>query len=171
MEWKKYVVENYLGETDGEYDFHKPAIQKKLYKELASGEESKILGAAKVLIGLDDLNFSNEQVKEIESKCSNLPRSEGKSMRDYRQDVNAAVMLIKHFQGGAKCKCEAYTKWIQFPVEKEIEIGYLKQLSEPFVNHEKYQIEQDVQCKVCGTAWQVNRNDGYHYPVWEWIKK
>jgi hypothetical protein len=171
MEWKKYVVENYLGQNEGDYAHLKHSIREKIYEELTSENESKILGASKILIDLNDLKFTTEQVNMIVKKCTNLPRSEGKSMRDYRQDVNAAIMLIKHFHSGAKCKCEVYNKWIQFIPEREVEMRYLEQLSEPVVNQEKYQIEYDLKCVVCNTKWQSNRNDGYHYPIWKWIKK
>ena len=171
MDWKKYVVEKYLGKTEGNYEVHKPEIQEKLFKDLTSADETKMYGAANIITSLDNLNFTKEQVCEIENKCSNLPKSENKSMRDYRQDVSAALMVINHFQEGAKCKCDIYQKWNLFPVEKEVELGYLKQLNEPFINHQKYQIEHELECEICSTKWQVNRNDGYHYPVWKWIKK
>lgn len=57
---------------------------------------------ANIITSLDNLNFSKEQVGEIENECSNLPKSKNKTMRDYRTDVNTALMVINHFHEGAK---------------------------------------------------------------------
>jgi len=171
MKWKEYVVENYLREKGGEYELLKPAIREKIYGELTSNDESKILNDSKILIGLDNLNFTQKEISDIEKKCENLPKSKSSTMRDYRQDVNAVIMLIKHFDDGAKCKCGVYEKWIQFAPEREVEIGYLSIQKEPYTNLEKFQIEYDLKCMICKTEWQANQNDGYHYPIYEWIKK
>ena len=171
MEWKKYVIENYLEEKEGEYELLKPLIREKVFKELTSDEESKILRAAKILIGLDDLKFTKEQASYILNKCSNLQKLESISVRDYRLDVEIAIKFIFNFQNGAECKCEIYEKWIQFIPEREVEIGYLTLLGQPFVNIDKYQTEYDLECRICNTKWRANRNDAYHYPTYEWIKK
>lgn len=171
MEWIKYVIDNYLKKEGGEYNLLKTCVREKIHSDIISGGESEIRGASNIVLGLDNLNFSKEQVDEIETKCSDLPKSASKSIRDYRQDANAAVMLLKHFNDGATCKCGLYEKWSQFIPEKEIEIDYLEQLAEPTINHIKYQIEYDLACKVCNTKWQSNKNDGYHYPIYEWIRK
>ena len=170
MYWKKYVIEHYLGAEFIDYQIQKSKIQEKIYHDLTSGDQSKILGASKVLISLDNLHFTSEQVREITRKCTNLTSSTSISIRDYRTDVEAAVMVILNFHDGGECKCAVYPKWIQFLPEREIEMGFLTLAQEPTVHVEKYQTEYRVNCQVCHTHWIVCRNDGYHYPTYEWEK-
>ena len=146
-------------------------IKNKLYGDLTSGEESKILKGAKILIHLDGLHWTQNEFKTIGQKCQNLPPPKSKMVRDYREDVKAAVLVIQNFIDGNECKCGIYQKWVQFLPEREIEMGFLKMENEPIINKEKYQKEFDLSCLKCGTKWQSNEIEGYHYPWNEWIKK
>ena len=141
MNWKKYVIENFLKKEGDDYNQFKFEIKQKLFEELTSGEEFKILNASRVLIHLDNLNFSHQELGIIEKKCSNLPKSKRKMISDYREDVNAGLMVLKNFGKGEICKCKIYPNWIQFSPEREIEMGFLKLEGIPIINKEEHQKE------------------------------
>lgn len=170
---KKYIVEQYLGldfKGSISYEFNKPAIKKKLLEDLLSNDESKILGAAKLVRSLDNLNFSKSELDRIKNAISDLPKSDICRMYDYRFDIREGIEVIKNFVNGNKCKCNLYEKYERFSPESQLEMGLVKLESEPFVNKKKYQYEFDLICTFCGTRWFTFEQHSYHYPWSKWEK-
>jgi hypothetical protein len=171
MDYKEYVIVQYLKsdyKSESDYYNSKIKLKAKLIEDLESNEMWRVLGASKILVGLDNLNFTNKELESIKNKVADLPKSEIPMMRDYRVDVGQAVSLLEYFSSGAKCKCNFYGSL--FPPEREIEIGYLILNKPIFVNNSRYETEYELTCRICKTKWKVVQSDGYHFPTYGWEK-
>jgi hypothetical protein len=170
---KKYVVEKYLDlefQNTDSYERNKSILKIKLLNELVSGDESRVLRAAKLVRSLDNLNFSESELEMIQKSASELPKSDICRMYDYRFDIKEGIDVIENFVNGNNCKCNIYEKYEGFSPASQIEMDLVALVGEPYVNQEKYQFEINLICKECGTKWFTFEQHSYHYPWSKWTK-
>ncbi|MGK0390892.1 MAG: hypothetical protein ACI94Y_003652 [Maribacter sp.] len=148
---------------------NKVALKEKIIADFNSNDVEKTLQASKIVIGLDNLNFTNEEVATIKKQAKSLPQSDICITRDYRIDVKKAVHFLELFDSGMLCKCNLYGTLT--PPEKEIEFGFLTLNKPIFINKKEYQSEYNLSCPVCKIDWEVHEVMGYHYPWYRWINK
>ncbi len=166
MNWKKYIVENYLGKKNTAYNNAKEELKLKIYNDFLSDDLSRILSASKILIHLDNLPFDSDEISLIGSRCKNLPKSSISITRDYRKDINIALKVLENFENGENCKCKVYNEWIHFLPEREIEMGFLIKTKDPIFYNDLYEIEHYLKCLKCGSDWSCTENQSYHYPTY-----
>jgi hypothetical protein len=173
-DFREHLTEKYLNvEFVGldSFERNRNNLKAKLFEDLISGDESRVLGAAKIVVDLDNLCFTKDQLDKIKITFSTLQESDICVMYDYRLDIKEAIAVIENFIVGNNCKCKLYPDSTKFFPKREIEMGLVDIIGERFVNQQEYQMEYSVQCKICKTNWFVIEQHSYHYPWTKWTKK
>ncbi len=172
-DFKKYLVEKYLNldfKGLSSYDNNRDYLKQTLYMDFTSGDESKSLSAAKIIRHLDNLNFSKEEIDNIKQISSQLLKSDICRMYDYRLDIKDAIDILENFELG-NCKCKLYPEKTSFSPDREIELGLVVLIEDPFVNKELYQYEYRLRCTNCKSEWLAIEQHSGHYPWTKWTEK
>ncbi len=86
-----------------------------------------------------------------------------KALRDWRLEADRALAVIEARAAG-RCTCEAEARH-GAPVA-----GPRWQVEGEAVDRAAYAIIHEVRCVPCGRRYRVERQEGYHYPVFRWAK-
>jgi hypothetical protein len=115
-----------------------------------------VKGAFRLLAELRDVS-SMEQLTVLREVWTNT----------YLSEYEYLLALFLNAASGAKCNCNVYQNE-SFNVPP-----YQKDLEEIECNTDEIQYDQtvSVQCKICGTRWDVGIDYSYHYPHSHWRKR
>lgn len=90
------------------------------------------------------------------------PRNGG--FRDYRQDVDRAIVALEKSQSGRLCRCEVVSLFDHAPeAHRFIKVTNINS-SQP---DEKI---IECNCNICNRHWHVTYTDSYHYPIYRWAQ-
>jgi hypothetical protein len=106
-----------------------------------------------------DDGSSIERVKKIRN---NLPALSG--LRDYRVDYDLLISILNSIIKG-ECICISKTQGNTSPYEE------LYNITSSNIVQAQYTTYYIVECKKCLSQFEVQEEQGYHYPIYRWNKK
>ena len=85
----------------------------------------------------------------------------------YYGEYDYLVALLENARNGAVCNCEVYSdgRFNTPPYQDDLEI--IGQQSRDIENFGTIELLH-IQCKICGTEWEVEIDHHYHYPHSHW---
>jgi hypothetical protein len=120
-----------------------------------------------IMIGQD-----SEKIKElipyldlIKEKTKGLDMGGG--FAPNQRFVDFAIRTIEFHKSPNVCSCNLYLEHSINP-EKEKENGFIE-ITDKKVGH--WEVDYEANCCKCGQIFNINRNDGGHFPWFKWIKK
>lgn|GEM_PF-4531014 len=92
-----------------------------------------------------------------------LPARKG-GFRDYRQDVDRAIIALEKSKLGRLCRCEIVSLFDHAPEAHD----FIKVTNVNSSQPDEKLIE--CCCDICQRQWRVTYTDSYHYPIYRWAK-
>jgi len=90
-----------------------------------------------------------------------LPARRG-GFRDYRQDVDRAIIVLEKSRKHRLCKCDIISEFDHAPEAHDfIHISEIDQIN-------MYEKNITCTCSLCHRHWRVTYLEHYHYPTYRW---
>lgn len=80
--------------------------------------------------------------------------------------IDFAIRILEHYKSSQECSCNLYLEHSINP-EREEKNGFITILEK---KQGDWEIDYLIACTKCGTEYKVNRNDGGHFPYFDWKK-